>query len=193
MLPEPTRQRRALVRVRAVWDVFSLKPEDYPFQSLTGAPFEGASAKSWFLAIVPLLHHGERTVAVAARWMHSSNRRLQRGDQIFSEDMVDLDALTSLVDPPRDLDHAVCDMDGLRAPPRECWPAHPCQPPGGPCDPATRKRRALRADRTNCRRGRALVVPALGAPRARRTRRTRRPYGRTRVCVCTRGWTSSGK
>jgi hypothetical protein len=48
---------------------------------------------------------------------------------------------------------------------------------GGPCDPATRKRRTLRADRTNCRRGRALVVPALGSLRARRTRRTRRPRG----------------
>jgi hypothetical protein len=32
----------------------------------------------------------------------------------FPEDMVDLDTLTSLINPPRGLDHAVCDMDGLR-------------------------------------------------------------------------------
>jgi hypothetical protein len=114
MLPEPTRQRRALVGVRAVWDVFSLKPEDYPFRLLVGAPFEGASAKSWFLAMVPLLHHEERTVSVAARCIQAivaSNAVTKN----FPEDMVDLDALTSLVNPPRGLDHAVCDMDGLRA------------------------------------------------------------------------------
>jgi hypothetical protein len=114
MLPEPTRQRRALVGVRAVWDVFSLKPEDYPFRLLVGAPFEGASAKSWFLAMVPLLRHEERTVAVAARCIQAivaSNAVTKN----FPEDMVDLDTLTSLVNPPRGLDHAVCDMDGLRA------------------------------------------------------------------------------
>jgi len=114
MLPEPTRQRRALVGVRAVWDVFSFKPEDYPFRLLVGAPFEGASARSWFLAMVPLLRHEERTVAAAARCIQAivaSNAVTK----IFPEDMVDLDALTSLVNPPRGLDHAVCDMDGLRA------------------------------------------------------------------------------
>jgi hypothetical protein len=35
--------------------------------------------------------------------------------KILPEDIVDLDALTSLVNPPRGLDHAVRDMDGLRA------------------------------------------------------------------------------
>ena len=54
-LPEPTRQRRALVGVRAIWDVFFFKPDDYPFRLLVGAPFEGASARSWFLAMEPLL------------------------------------------------------------------------------------------------------------------------------------------
>jgi hypothetical protein len=67
MFPEPTHQRRALVSVWAVWDIFSLKPEDYPFRLLVGAPFEGASAKSWFLAMVLLLRHEEHTVALAAR------------------------------------------------------------------------------------------------------------------------------
>ena len=43
-LPETTRHRRSLVGVRAVWDVFSLKPDDYPFRLLAGAPFEGPSA-----------------------------------------------------------------------------------------------------------------------------------------------------
>jgi hypothetical protein len=64
--------------------------------------------------MVPLLRHEERTVAVAARCIQAivaSNAVTK----IFSEDMVDLDALTFLVNPPRDLDHAVCDMDGLRA------------------------------------------------------------------------------
>ena len=114
MLPEPTRQHRALVGVRAVWDVFSLKPEDYPFRLLVGAPFEATSAKSWYLAMVPLLRHEERTVAVAARCIQAivaSNAVTKN----FPEDMVDLDALTFLVNPPRGLDHAVCDMDGLRA------------------------------------------------------------------------------
>ena len=113
-LPEPTRQRRALVGVRAVWDVFSLKPEDYPFRLLVGAPFEGASAKSWFLAMAPLLRHEERTVAVAARCIQAivaSNAVTK----VFPEDTVDVNVLASLVRPPRGLDHAVCDMDGLRA------------------------------------------------------------------------------
>lgn len=114
MLPELTRQRRALVGVRAVWDIFSLKPDDYPFRLLVGAPFEGASARSWFLAMEPLLRHEERTVAVAARCIQAivaSNAVTK----IFPEDMMDLDALISLVNPPRGLDHVVCDMDGLRA------------------------------------------------------------------------------
>ena len=69
---------------------------------------------SWFLAMVPLLRHEERTVAVAARCIQAvvaSNAVTKN----FPEDMVDLDALTFLVNPPRGLDHAVCDMDGLRA------------------------------------------------------------------------------
>ena len=113
-LLEPARHRRALVGVRAVWDVFSLKPEDYPFRLLVGAPFEGTSAKSWFLAMVPLLHHEERTVAVAARCIQAivaSNAVTK----VLPEDMMDLDVLTSLVNPPKGLDDAVQDMDSLRA------------------------------------------------------------------------------
>ena len=93
---------------------FSLKPEDYPFRLLVGAPFGGASGKSWFLAMVPLLRHEERTVAVAAHCIQTivaSNVATKN----FPEGMVDLDVLTFLVNPLRGLDHAVCDMSSLRA------------------------------------------------------------------------------
>jgi hypothetical protein len=81
---------------------------------LVGAPFEGASAKPWFLAVLPLLRHEEGTVVVAARCIQAivaSNAVTK----IFPEDMMDLDALTFLVNPPRGLYHVVCDMDGLPA------------------------------------------------------------------------------
>ncbi|KAH9956846.1 hypothetical protein BJV74DRAFT_873828 [Russula compacta] len=113
-LPEPTRHRRTLVGVRAVWHVFSLKPEDYPFRLLIGAPFEGASAASWFLAMAPLLCHEERTIAVAARCIQAivaSNAVTK----VLPEEMADLDTLTSLVNSPPNLQHAVRDTDGLRA------------------------------------------------------------------------------
>jgi hypothetical protein len=76
MLPDPTRQRRALVGVRAVWDVYPLKPEDYPFRLLVGAPLEGASAKSWFSQwyCYSTLRRAHCYCGCA---MHSSNRRLQ--------------------------------------------------------------------------------------------------------------------
>jgi len=45
-LPEATRHRRTLVGIRAVWDLFSLKSDDYPFCLLVGAPSEGPSARS---------------------------------------------------------------------------------------------------------------------------------------------------
>jgi hypothetical protein len=65
--------------------------------------------------MVPLLRHEEHTVAVAARCIQA----IVAFDVVtknFPEDMMDdLDALTSLVNPPRALDHAVCDMDSLRA------------------------------------------------------------------------------
>jgi hypothetical protein len=85
-----------------------------PITVLVGAPFEGANAKSWFLAVMQLLRHEERTVAVAARCIQAivaSNAMTKN----FPEDMMDLEALTFLVNPPRGLDHAVCDVDGLRA------------------------------------------------------------------------------
>ncbi|KAI0248285.1 hypothetical protein BJV78DRAFT_1284904 [Lactifluus subvellereus] len=113
-LPEPSRQRRALVGVRAVWDVFFLKPEDYPFRLLVGAPFEGASATSWALAMAPLLSHEENTVAVAARCIQAivASNAVTKA---LPGDMADLDALASLVNPPPRLQHAVRDTDSLRA------------------------------------------------------------------------------
>jgi hypothetical protein len=62
--------------------------------------------------MVLLLHHEEHTVAMAARCIQAiiaSNMVTKN----FPEDMVDLDTLTSLINPPRGLDHTVCDMDGL--------------------------------------------------------------------------------
>ena len=113
-LPEPSRQRRALVGVRAVWDVFFLKPEEYPFRLLVGAPFEGASATSWTLAMAPLLCHEEQTVAVAARCIQAivASNAVTKA---LPGDMVDLDTLASLVNPSPRLRHTVCDTDGLRA------------------------------------------------------------------------------
>jgi hypothetical protein len=113
-LSEPARYRRALVGVRAVWDVFSLKPVDYPFRLLIGAPFESASATSWFLAMTPLLCNEECTVAAAARCIQAivaSNAVTK----VLPEARADLDALTALVNPPPDLQHAVRDTDSLRA------------------------------------------------------------------------------
>jgi hypothetical protein len=125
-LPEPARQRRALVGVRALWDVFSLKPDDYPFRLLVGAPFEGPSATSWFLAMAPLLRHEERAVAAAARCIQAivasnavtkvppddahthTNKGIPAADR-------DTDVLAALVSPPLGLEHAVRDTDSLRA------------------------------------------------------------------------------
>ena len=96
-----------------------------------------------------------------------------------------LDVLTFLVNSPLGQDHAVCDVDGLHA-------------NGGQlilvdlvADLATPLRTS---DALSVQITRIVgeVVPTLETPRARRIRRTRRPRGRTRVCVCTRGWTSSG-
>ncbi|KAI0293861.1 hypothetical protein B0F90DRAFT_1760714 [Multifurca ochricompacta] len=123
-LPESIRHRRALVGVRAVWDVFSLKPEEYPFRLLIGAPFESASARSWSLAMMPLLFHEVRTVAVAARCIQAivaSNAVTKASPP--SEDPADLDALYALVNPPPDLQQAMAindadagtDTDSLRA------------------------------------------------------------------------------
>ena len=126
-LPEPARQRRALVGVRALWDVFSLKPDDYPFRLLVGAPFEGPSATSWFLAMAPLLCHEERAVAAAARCIQAivaSNAvtKMPPEDPHTHTDKAkitptdrDTDALAALVGPPPGLEHAVRDTDSLRA------------------------------------------------------------------------------
>ena len=115
-LPEPVRYRRALVGVRALWDVFSLKPDDYPFRLLVGAPFEGPSATSWFHAMAPLLHHEERTVAAAARCIQAivASNAVTKASPEYT-DAADLDALAALVDPPPDLQHAVRGTDSLRA------------------------------------------------------------------------------
>jgi hypothetical protein len=115
-LPESMRYRRALVGVRALWDVFSLKPVDYPFRLLVGAPFEGPSATSWFHAMAPLLHHEERTVAAAARCIRAivASNAVTKASPEYT-DAADLDALAALVNPPPSLQHAVRGTDSLRA------------------------------------------------------------------------------
>ena len=115
-LPEPIRYRRALVGVRALWDVFSLKPDDHPFRLLVGAPFEGPSATSWFHAMAPLLHHEERSVAAAARCIQAivASNAVTKSPPEYT-DAADLSALTALVNPPPGLRHAVRDTESLRA------------------------------------------------------------------------------
>ncbi|KAI0262404.1 hypothetical protein BC834DRAFT_1034408 [Gloeopeniophorella convolvens] len=113
-LPEPIRHHRALVGVRALWDAFALKPEDHSLRLLLGAPFEGASAMSWTIAMAPLLYHDERNVAAAARCIQAilaSNAVTK----VLPEDAADLGTLATLVAPPPSLEHAVRDLDSLRA------------------------------------------------------------------------------
>jgi hypothetical protein len=129
-LPEPVRHRRALVGVRALWDVFALKPDDYPFRLLVGAPFEGPGAMTWYLAMTPLLCHEERAVAAAARCIqaivasnavtkvppddtHTHTHKDTRTTTAAADR--DIDVLAALVSPPPGLQHTVRDTESLRA------------------------------------------------------------------------------
>ncbi len=117
-LPESIRYHRALVGIRALWDVFSLKPDDYPFRLLVSAPFEGPNTTSWFYAMAPLLCHEERTVAVAARCIQAiiaSNAVTKTPPEDTEMAAADLDTLAELVSPPPALQPAIQDTDTLRA------------------------------------------------------------------------------